>query len=527
MARVLIFLALALSADATAPERLWPLPFGRTLTGGFADSRPEHFHGGVDLRTGPEHRPVVAPTDGFIERIAVAPSGYGRALYFRMADARTAVFGHLNEFVAPLETLMRDSQLVRENYRVDFATDSISAAVQFRRGDVIAYTGDSGAGPAHLHFEIREGAVQIDPLQFYEPRDSQPPVITGLSWIGLGDYDPLAAGLKLTLTKVRSGRWRAPAITAAEPVALFVRCYDPGPWGRNAVPSEIRLRVNGEQVYSVACGSIDLLGAKDIYDRLVYAERLHRDTDVRRLFCSPPPAQWNSDGSCEGWLHDLRDAQVEVEVVDRAGNTTTVSLRLTSGLAAAIDATTLPDRFSAGPFSLLTAQDACAAWAKLTLSGADQVRISPTELAFGDRLELHYDLAPGETVQGRYFYEQKGDGSKRPLWRIPGRTAGMSCYVMKAGTYGIGLDGTPPVARCTAHRGSIYVGLTDEASGIDDGTVRCRVDGEPAIVEFDFEARGGPIWTPHILRNGPHRIELSAGDRAGNEQSWVFDVAIP
>ncbi|MDD5088591.1 MAG: M23 family metallopeptidase, partial [bacterium] len=154
MARLLILLcAMCLAAipgdGRLAAEPLWPLPDSRTLTGGFADSRPDHFHGGVDLRTFGKALPVIAPTDGWIERFAVSPSGYGRSLYLRLADGKTAVFGHLSRFQPRLESMLRDSQLAVGTYRVDCLFEDSAESCGFRAGDTLALTGRSGIGPPH------------------------------------------------------------------------------------------------------------------------------------------------------------------------------------------------------------------------------------------------------------------------------------------------------------------------------------------------------------------------------------------
>jgi len=66
--------------------------------------RPGHFHGGIDIKTdGGEGKPLVAVADGYVSRVSVSPSGYGRAIYLTLGNGTTAVYGHLQRFRGDIE----------------------------------------------------------------------------------------------------------------------------------------------------------------------------------------------------------------------------------------------------------------------------------------------------------------------------------------------------------------------------------------------------------------------------------------
>ncbi|MCX6600314.1 MAG: M23 family metallopeptidase [bacterium] len=514
------------AVNGFAADLLWPLPGHETLTGGFADSRPDHFHGGVDVRTGPDPLPVIAPADGWIERIAVTPPGYGRALYFRLPDGRTAVFAHLSRFAPALEHMLRDSQLACGTYRVDFSFTESSSARCFTAGDTVAYTGKTGAGPAHFHYEIREGAVQTDPLAVYPRPDTDPPVITGLSWTTLSAFTPWSSGRALSLKRLGAGHWSAPTVRAAEPVAFFLRCYDPGPWGRNAVPKVVRVKVEGRTVFEDFWTHIDLLGPRDIYAKIVWPERLRR-RDLRRLFEIPPQSGFRDTLSVHGgWLADLSAAAVQIEVEDRSGNIAQVALTVTAGNDARRAASPLPAALQAGAFTLETEGDPAASWARLTLLSPTEVRIEPAGLAFTRRLRLRHD---GDgAARGAFCYERTSGGSLRTVSQAQVESdLSPSCWVLRAGTYGVGVDSLPPELSLFVRGGELRFRLTDDLSGIDDAAVRCTVDDFPAVPEFEYEERGGTVWTPQPLTSGAHEVAFTAADRAGNARTWRLTVNVP
>ena len=78
----------------------------------FGEMRPNHFHSGVDIKTdGVTGKPVVAAADGYVVRIAVSPSGYGRALYIaddRLRPPRT--LPHRHRILPALQTLRAGAQ---------------------------------------------------------------------------------------------------------------------------------------------------------------------------------------------------------------------------------------------------------------------------------------------------------------------------------------------------------------------------------------------------------------------------------
>jgi hypothetical protein len=512
-----------------AQDLLWPLPDSRTLTGGFADSRPDHFHGGVDLRTSGQNLPVVAPADGWIERMAVTPNGYGRALYFRLPDGRTAVFGHLSRFEPGLETLLRDSQLVVGTYRLDLLFDSAAANRSFHRGDTLAYTGSTGIGPPHCHVEIRKGSVQTDPLANFDPRDQDAPVIVGLWWTSLSKFSPLNTGNRLPLYSKRSQRQPVAAITSAEPVALFVQAYDPGPWGRNAVPTSFRLQVNDRVVYADSAAQIDLTGAKNIYQKLVNPIRKAQRNDVRRLFSVPPSMEFLNpvrDGG--GWIANVQNADVLIEVEDRAGNVTAVHLTVNAGNWPQGTGKPLPELWNCGLLTLQSHADPLLAWTSVHDISNREIEIQPDGMALGDRAILSYTLAPTDSLTGLYFYQRTAQGGQRPLWRaLSADKHTISCSFLHAGVYGVGVDSQPPQLRLSVRGGKIAFRLTDSESAVDDGSIRCTIDGQTAIAEFEYEERGGLIWTKAGLGRGMHEIEFSAADRAGNTAKWRQTIFIP
>ncbi|MBL0708282.1 MAG: M23 family metallopeptidase [Sulfurimonas sp.] len=100
------------------------------------------FHRGLDMRA-KMNTPIYATADGIVEWAGFhKKSGYGRLVILQNNYGFRTYFGHLNKVV-------------------------VKSGIFVRKGDLIAYTGNSGMsnGP-HLHYEIRFIQRAVNPFYF-------------------------------------------------------------------------------------------------------------------------------------------------------------------------------------------------------------------------------------------------------------------------------------------------------------------------------------------------------------------------
>jgi len=194
-----------------------PLDTPLVVTGGFGEYRIGHFHAGFDFSTGGETgKRVYAPLAGHIERIRTSGVGYGRSLYLRARDGRTIQFGHLDAFVDPIASWVRAIQDSTGQYEQDLWPEATRFPI--RLGAQIAWTGQSGAGGPHLHFEIRRGDMAYQPMRAgLAARDDKAPTLVSLtlepldegSWVE-GSAAPVTIALGAVPETVHAeGRLRA------------------------------------------------------------------------------------------------------------------------------------------------------------------------------------------------------------------------------------------------------------------------------------------------------------------------------
>lgn len=197
---VIAFLLICSSSVALA-DYLWPLPFGNELTSIFGDYRTRRYHLGIDMRTGGEiGKTVVAPADGYIMRVRTGYFGYGKVVYYKLTDGNICVFAHLSAFTPRLEDFIQQRQIASESYNqdIELSPDKFS----YKRGEAIAFSGATGVGAPHLHFEFRTpDNVPVNPLTVkgFGVADNSSPVFRNLRLVGF-DNEELARALGWDLT---------------------------------------------------------------------------------------------------------------------------------------------------------------------------------------------------------------------------------------------------------------------------------------------------------------------------------------
>jgi len=138
------------------------------LSGTFGELRSNHFHAGIDIKTGgTEGKNIYAIADGYVSRIKVSTGGYGKVVYVTHPNGYVSVYGHLKKFNNKLEKYVNDLQYKRESFVMESYPEKDELTV--KKGEIIAFSGNTGGSSApHLHFEIREEATQhpVNPLFF-------------------------------------------------------------------------------------------------------------------------------------------------------------------------------------------------------------------------------------------------------------------------------------------------------------------------------------------------------------------------
>ena len=234
----------------------WPLQQNYGVSATFGESRSDHYHAGIDLSTnGVTGLPVLAIADGSIHRLKVQKRGYGKALYIRHSDGTQSVYAHLESYSAELglqQIYQKRSARLNTPYVGDIF---VEPAIRIKRGEVIAYSGESGAGLPHLHLEIRKNdVIAVNPFTngLLDSLDSVPPTFQA-AYLYPFSGDSAVNG-DLNTKEIRFGKGESSFVADSIPVvrgefAVAVSVYDATSRSYHRTPHKITLLVDDQEVY--------------------------------------------------------------------------------------------------------------------------------------------------------------------------------------------------------------------------------------------------------------------------------------
>jgi hypothetical protein len=331
---IAVALALFFVTGASAEIYLWPMHGERRLSSSFGEYREGHYHAGIDLRTfGRRGLPCLAVTDGAVSRVKIAPAGYGKALYLKLDDGRTAVYAHCHSFARSIDSLAYFHRLGKGTSWCDLTLSG--DRFRYSVGDTVAFTGITGTTAPHLHFELRdERSRPFNPLEsIYGLPDNSPPIISGLAVLPV-TAGSVAAGSALpviSLLRASGGRlYMLPDTLHLDgDFGFAVAAWDEQGAGRyRMAPFSIELNIDGRLLYRVTNSSFSYAQTREIlleYDLLEegptgrYLVLFRREGSTRRDREGPGIVTQGESG-VEGLILDKGLHRGEIICRDVSGN---------------------------------------------------------------------------------------------------------------------------------------------------------------------------------------------------------------
>ena len=205
---------LAFKNDKTYPKNdfVSPIGFPIKLSGTFAELRPNHYHGGLDIKPSKRNRQgdaIFSIGEGYVSRIVVSAHGYGNGLYVRHPNGYTSVYAHLQKFIPKIADYVLEKHYENESFELDLILSLDELPVS--KGEQIGYLGTTGGshGP-HLHFEVRDTETEhpINPLFFgFKVSDVKKPLMKRLKIYELNHKHETQHTTDYNLKTVGDGRY--------------------------------------------------------------------------------------------------------------------------------------------------------------------------------------------------------------------------------------------------------------------------------------------------------------------------------
>ncbi len=297
-------LILTLGSVLQAAEN-WPLKRDIDLSSGFGDYRPDRFHTGVDIRTGGvEGAPILSPVAGYVYRVKMSYTGYGKGLYVMGDDGYLYVYGHLSLFAPKIDKPVKTAQLNSKRYYQDlyFPRDSIRIV----EGEYLGKTGKTGANAPHLHFEKRSGEnYPVNPLTHgFLLSDKVKPTFTRIGFKLTDDHSLLENGMRESFfraRKVGDGRYKIDSLLYFHrPFGIIAGCFDQmRPGGMKQGIYKLSVYVDDNLRYQVIFDSLDFDMQSSVNLEYKYDSVVVNDDKWLRVLYAKPGNDFDISGSAD------------------------------------------------------------------------------------------------------------------------------------------------------------------------------------------------------------------------------------
>ena len=551
---LLMFFIPFFTVAAFSQSFVQPLPIPPSLSANFGELRNNHFHSGLDYKTGMKvNIPVFSVGDGYVSRINVAPGGFGLALYISHPSGQTSVYGHLNSFSDKIATYIRAKQYEKESYRVDINLKE--GEIPVKKGEQIALSGNSGSsGGPHLHFEIRDTRSEepLDVLEFpgLTVNDTLKPEIRAIAFYpveGRGIVAGSVQPLRMTVAKLNQATTKNTgyAVTAWGKIGVGIKAVDRMNGAINTYGVKyIRLYVDGMRIFSYTMNRFSFDKSRMVNSFIDFDDWRANKSFYMKSFIEPgntlPVYEARNSGYID--INEERDYILRYEVEDSYLNVTDYTFVVKGKKETVPGAVTCANRmvwnknnnYYDQDFSLTIPEgnlftDFCFTHGKVAsdkyYSDIHQVNNKPVPLIRGAQIRILLKSGVKADLSKLGIVEISKTGKEE--W-VGGsfKSGGMEAKISELGSrYAICIDTVAPKIlpvkpeKWVANK-RIAISVSDAKSGI--AKMRGEIDGRFALFTNDVKSS---IYyytfdDERLTKNSPHKLVITATDNIGNRTEY-------
>ncbi len=515
-----------------------PLEGKLLLSGSFGELRGNHFHAGLDLRTGgSEGKNVLASASGYISRIKISTTGYGKALYIQHPNGTTTVYGHLQKFVGDIQEAVINRQYSLKTYEMDWYVPA--GKLKVTKGQIIALSGNTGgSGGPHLHFEIRDKRGNtVNPLIYgIKAADVIKPKILGCRLYNIDQNRYVNYGIYGSIQTKRNGTIKLPPGkygVGVKWVDYFTDQYNK--LGINYA----EVQVDGKSIFTQTIEDFAFSQGRFINKHIDYW--LYSETGSRYVKMFKESGNglhfYKGNGIITIGGGKVRNKEVTIVVRDFSGHENKYSFTLVSDITSELPAgggelvpegktykTNTPIRL-ASPNATVTIpkgalyNDAVFAISETNPTGkavSPMVRVLhnnvPLHKSATIRIKIPSDVSKNKSKLVMMRYDKKSRTSSYEGGSVNGNY--ISETTKSLGMFYLALDTMPPVITPLTVGNYISFRVDDLTSKIK--SYACYVDGQWVLLEYEPKAKKLFGNLPKSIKSGNHSLELRVVDGAGN-----------
>jgi len=268
-----------------------PLDIPLILSGTFGELRPNHFHAGIDFKTkGASGLKIYSVADGYVSRIKVSPSGYGKAIYIKHPNGYTSVYAHIMRYNDKIEAIVKKEQYSKESFAIEIFPETNEILV--KKGEIIALSGNSGSSFApHLHFELRDTKTQKpqNGMNFgFDIKDNIAPIIKEIKLYEKTNLKGVYNTEKISVKGNNGNYYLGSNLETSNTFGISISTYDllNGANNKNGV-YKIALIVNDSLVYRLKMDEFAFSETKYIKSHSDFHEKIKNKKNFHKCFIDP------------------------------------------------------------------------------------------------------------------------------------------------------------------------------------------------------------------------------------------------
>jgi len=527
-----------------SPNWTPPIDIPILLSGTFGEFRSNHFHAGLDIKTqGREGLAVKSIQGGWINRIRVSTSGYGKAIYIQHFDSTTSVYAHLKKFAPKIEAFIKEKQYQKESYTIQLFPKSEELKIE--QGELIGYSGNTGGsyGP-HLHFEVRKTSNQnpINPMSYpLEIKDTQRPQIQNFYL-----YDGLHPDSKrkeFPLIKKNDSVYTTAGIHQGGKINVGLRLFDRQDlsYNKNGIYKGI-VRLNGVPQFELKMDQLSFNDSNYINLLIDYEEYAQKRRRIQR-FALHPELQvsfLDSTGSSgEMELEEGKSYQILVEISDYNGNNSYIEAYIT-GTEATQTAPDNKDWIDPSLDYLFDYEDKSVYFPPqsfynplpLTVENKDnRLVVDKNRYPLRKPFEVRFKISGGDSLQQKQSFIALLKDKDKPVFFSNHQKNGSWIGKSKTlGTFTLSRDSiAPQIKPLNFKQGQwlstynyLRIQLKDDFSGIK--SYRGEINGKWVLLEYEPK-KNLLIYNFEDLKfeSGLHQLIIEAEDQVGNQAQLKVD----
>lgn len=520
-------------------EAQWvpPLDIPIQLSGTFGEFRSNHFHAGLDIRTqGRQGLKVKSVQNGWVNRIRVSTTGYGKALYIQHYDGTTSVYAHLKKFAPKIEAYVKERQYQKESFTINLFLKS--EVLKIEAGELVGFSGNTGGsyGP-HLHFEVRNSSNQnpINPMEYpLEIKDSQRPQIQNL-YIYNGIH-PDSKKKEFPLVKKNDSVYTTAGIYTGGKISVGLRLFDRQDlsYNKNGI-YKAKVRLNGIPQFEMKMDEISFNDSKYINLLIDYKEYAQKKIRIQRFISHSEQKTTFLEGEKTNGEMEIspgKSYQIMIEVSDYVGNTSYVEAYIT-GTDPQLKFTEKLDSIDPSKDYLFDFDDKSVYFPQNSFYDAIPLKVenAENELIVGENhyplqklFEIQFQIPDQDSLKNSQSFIAKLNSKGKPYFFSNQKKE--DSWIGKSkilGRFTLSRDSVAPKIKPLNFKNKqwlssfnyLRVKLTDDYSGIK--SYRGEINGK--WIRFEYEPKNNTLiydFNDLSFKESLHQLTIEAEDRVGN-----------